>query len=195
MALMAYAGDVESGTRALAAFRALATPIADMVRPMPYPALYPPEDPTYRPKAVVRTMFLDHVDRDVATTIIDTLEASDAQMRVVQLRVLGGAMARVPADATGFPHRAAKIMANVAVFFQDAEDARRRNAWATEFAAALSQGDDGAYVNFLGDEGAERVRAAYPPPTWDRLVAIKTKYDPQNLFRLNQNVPPADLVT
>jgi len=191
MALLAYAGDAASGDRALAPFRGLTTPITDMLKPMPYPDLYPPEDPSYRPKAVVRNMFLDHVDREVAITILDTLEASDAQMRVVQLRVLGGAMARVPADATAFAHRGARIMANVAVFFEGADDKALRTAWATDFAAALKQGDAGAYVNFLGDEGAERVRAAYPAPTWERLVAVKTKYDPQNLFRLNQNVPPA----
>jgi len=191
MALLAYAGDAASGDRVLAPFRALATPIADMLKPMPFPDLYPPEDPSYRPKAVVRNMFLDHVDREVAITIIDTLEASDAQMRAAQLRVLGGAMARVPADATAFAHRDAKIMANLAVFFEGADDRALRTAWVTDFAAALEQGEAGAYVNFLGDEGADRVRAAYPVPTWDRLVAVKTKYDPQNLFRLNQNVPPA----
>jgi hypothetical protein len=65
-----------------------------------------------------------------------------------------------------------------------------REAWVSEFAAALGQGDDGAYVNFLGDEGQARVRAAYPGATWDRLTAIKSRYDPTNLFRLNQNIPP-----
>jgi FAD/FMN-containing dehydrogenase len=54
----------------------------------------------------------------------------------------------------------------------------------------MRQGDDGAYVNFLADEGEARVRAAYPGPTWDRLAAIKRRYDPTNLFRLNQNIPP-----
>jgi FAD/FMN-containing dehydrogenase len=57
--------------------------------------------------------------------------------------------------------------------------------------AALRQKDAGVYVNFLGDEGLQRVRAAYPSPTWERLVSIKKKYDPANLFRLNQNIPPA----
>ncbi|HET7928132.1 MAG TPA: BBE domain-containing protein, partial [Actinomycetota bacterium] len=55
----------------------------------------------------------------------------------------------------------------------------------------LHQGDDGAYVNFLGDEGQERIRAAYPGATWDRLRQIKARYDPTNTFRLNQNIPPA----
>ena len=64
-------------------------------------------------------------------------------------------------------------------------------AWVTDFAAALRQGDAGAYVNFLGDEGEARIREAYPGATWDRLAAIKRRYDPTNLFRLNQNIPPA----
>jgi len=68
------------------------------------------------------------------------------------LRVLGGAMARVPADATAFAHRDAKIMANLAVFFEGADDQARRTAWVTEFAAALDQGDASAYANFLGDD-------------------------------------------
>jgi FAD/FMN-containing dehydrogenase len=100
-------------------------------------------------------------------------------------------MARVPADATAFAHRSARILITVTALFNDATDRAARASWATDFAAALGRDDAGAYVNFLGDEGQERVRAAYPAATWDRLTTIKTKYDPQNLFRLNQNVPPA----
>jgi FAD/FMN-containing dehydrogenase len=100
-------------------------------------------------------------------------------------------MARVPADATAFAHRASRIMVNLAAFYQGPADRAVRQAWVTDFAAALRQGDAGAYVNFLGDEGQARVRQAYPEPTWDRLVAIKRRYDPTNLFRLNQNIPPA----
>ncbi len=79
----------------IAPFRALATPIADMVRPMPYPEIYPAEDASYHPRAVGRTMFVNAIDRGVAETIVDQLEASDASMRVAQLRELGEAMARV----------------------------------------------------------------------------------------------------
>ncbi len=82
-------------------------------------------------------------------------------------------------------------MVNVAAFYEGAEDRVDRQTWVDDFAAALRQGDHGAYVNFLADEGAERVRAAYPGPTWDRLATIKARYDPTNLFRRNQNVPPA----
>jgi len=106
--------------------------------------------------------------------------------------VLGGAMARVPAEATAFAHRASRIMVNLAAFYDGPEDRAVREAWVSDFEAALRQGDSGAYVNFLGDEGEARVRAAYPGSTWDRLRAIKARYDPTNLFRLNQNIPPAN---
>jgi hypothetical protein len=191
MALMAYAGEVEAGQRALAPFRALATPIVDMVRPMKYPEIYPPEDDSYHPTAVARTMFVDAIDEGAAETIMEHLRASDASVRVAQLRVLGGAMARVPADATAFAHRASRIMVNVASFYEGPEDRIVRQAWVDAFASALRQGDAGAYVNFLAEEGEARIHDAYPGPTWDRLVAIKSRYDPTNLFRLNENIPPA----
>ena len=191
LAILVHAGGGEAGERAVAPFRALAAPIADMVRPMKYPEIYPPDDASYHPKAVARTMFMDVVHQDVAQTIVDHLQSSDAAVRVAQLRVLGGAMASVPAEATAFAHRARRIMANVAAFYEGPEDRPRREAWVTDFAAALRQGDNGAYVNFLGDEGEARVRQAYPGSTWDRLAGIKARYDPANLFRLNQNIRPA----
>jgi FAD/FMN-containing dehydrogenase len=190
MGMIAFAGDTEAGARAIAPFRALAKPLADMVKPMPYPEMYPPEDSSYHPLAIARTMFIDSVDRNVAEAIMKYLNASDASLRVAQLRVLGGAAARVPADATAYAHRTSRIMVNVAAFYEGA-DRPVREKWVADFSAALQQNDDGAYVNFVGDEGEERIRAAYPGATWDRLRKIKTKYDPGNLFRLNQNVPPA----
>jgi hypothetical protein len=190
MAIMVYAGDVEAGERVFKPFRALATPVADMIRPMMYPEIYPPDDPDYRPLAISKTMFVNSVDRSVGEKIVEYLEASDAPMRVAQLRVLGGAMARVPADATAFAHRQSRIMVNVAAFYSGPEDKPIRQAWVDDFSAALDQGDSGVYVNFLGDEGAKRVRDAYPGSTWERLAAIKAQYDPTNLFQLNQNIPP-----
>jgi FAD/FMN-containing dehydrogenase len=191
LVLLAYAGPAEAGQRAIAPLRALATPIADMVRPMPYPELFLPEEYDYHPTAVGHTMFVDTIDHAVAETIVDHLQASDATMRVAQLRVLGGAMARVPAQATAFAHRDSRIMVNLAAFYDGPADKAVRQAWVDDFAAALRQDDSGAYVNFLGDEGQARVRQAYPGSTWDRLMAIKARYDPTNLFRLNQNIPPA----
>jgi FAD/FMN-containing dehydrogenase len=190
-ALMAYAGETEAGERAIAPFRALASPIADLLKEQPYPEMFPPEDDSYHPTAIARTMFIDKVDHGVAGTIMEFLNASDAPMRVAQLRVLGGEMARIPNDATAFAHRTSRIMVAVAAFYEGPADKLVREAWVAEFSAALHQGDTGAYVNFLNDEGETRVRAAYPGKTWDRLAEIKRRYDPTNLFRLNQNIPPA----
>src|SRR5919201_2672358 len=190
MALAAYAGDVEAGTRALAPLRAVAPAIVDTVAPMRYADLYPPEDPAYHPIAVNAAFFIDEVDAPLCEAIVDGLTAYDAPMRVVQLRVLGGAMARVQNDATAFAHRDRRVMAVVAAICGRAEEGPERARRVARFAASLRRGRPGAYVNFLGDEGPARVREAYPGATWDRLVAVKRRYDSTNLFRLNQNVEP-----
>lgn len=190
MALLAYAGDVESGRHVIAPFRALAKPIADMVRPMRYSEIYPPEQADYHPVAASRTMFVDVIDRRMAETIVDNIHASTAPMAATQIRVLGGAMARVPVEATAFAFRKRRIMVNVAAIYQHPDEASVHEAWVTKFAAELRQGAGGAYVGFLGNEGAARVREAYTGATWDRLAEIKARYDPTNLFRLNQNIQP-----
>jgi hypothetical protein len=135
-------------------------------------------------------MYVDSIDRSAAERIVEQLQASTAMMAVTQLRVLGGAAGRVPVDATAYAHRQSRIMVNVAALFQAPEQAPEHEPWVMGLADALRQDDTGAYVNFLGDEGEERIRAAYPGPTWDRLVEIKRRYDPTNVFRLNQNIPP-----
>jgi FAD/FMN-containing dehydrogenase len=194
MATLAYAGDPEAGQRAVAPLRALATPMADLVRPMPYPEIYPPEEEgedAYHPTAVGHNMFIDAIDRARAEAIVEHLGVSTAPMRVAQLRVLGGAMARVPADATAFAHRTSRLMVHVAAVYQRPEEADEHRAWVDRLTAALQEGEDArAYVNFIGEEGQARVHDAYPGPTWERLAAIKARYDPTNLFHLNQNIPP-----
>jgi FAD/FMN-containing dehydrogenase len=193
MAFLVYAGEAEAGERALAPFRALATPYTDMLKPMTYPEIYPPEEgaDAYHPVAASRTMFVDRIDHSIAEMVLNRLQASSASMAVAQLRVLGGAMARVPVDATAFAHRNSRIMVNIAALYEKPEEKAAHEAWVADFASALLQSDNGAYVNFLGDEGEERIRAAYPGSTWDRLIEVKTRYDPTNLFRLNQNIPLA----
>jgi FAD/FMN-containing dehydrogenase len=191
MAELAWCGAHEAAESAIAPFRALADPIADLVRPMPYPEILtaPPED--YRPLAESRTMLLDGLDLGAAEAVLERLEAAPAPMAVTQLRVLGGAIARVPADATAYAHRDARMIVNVAAMYQEPAEQEQNAAWVAGVANALSDGNSGAYVGFLGDEGPDRVRAAYPGKTWERLAAVKAQYDPDNVFRLNQNVPPA----
>lgn len=190
LASLAYAGPIEEGQRALAPFRALATPLADLVRPMRYPELYPQHEGGYHPLTATRSMFIDGVDGALAETILERLRTSTASFCKAELRVLGGAMAQIPIEATAFAHRSRRVMVNVSAVYERPEDAAVHEAWVSDLAATLRPGKPGVYVNFLGDEGHERVREAYPEPTWDRLVEIKSRYDPTNLFRLNQNIPP-----
>jgi FAD/FMN-containing dehydrogenase len=189
MATLAYAGDVASAERAIAPFRSLAKPLADLVRPMPYPEIYPPDDPDFHPIATSRTLFVDATDRWTAELIVDQLQNATAPRALAQLRVLGGAVARVAADTTAYPHRDRRMIVNVAAL-HDGNQVSVHEAWVDGFFAALRQGETGAYVNFLGNEGPARVREAYPGSTWDRLTAVKARYDPANVFRLNQNVQP-----
>lgn len=191
-AMLAYAGDVEAGERAVAPFRALATPVADMVRPMRYPEMYMPDQEEYHPTAVGRTGFIDAIEPGQTRAIVDHLEASTSAMSVVQLRALGGAMARVPVDATAFSHRTKPIMATVASMYEQPDDRAASENWVDDLSKVVFRGDPATYVNFLGDEGEERIHDAYSDSTWKRLSAIKRRYDPSNLFRLNQNIPPAE---
>jgi FAD/FMN-containing dehydrogenase len=192
LATLVHSGPIIAAERAVAPFRELATPIADLLRPTRYPDLFAPSEAGPHRALVGRTLFVDSLDRDEAGRLLESLRRSSAPAPVAQLRVLGGAVARVPADATAYGHRQSRIMVNVAALYDSPEEAPLHEAWATATAAALRRHDLGAYVNFLGDEGAGRVRSAYPGATWERLRAIKRSYDPGNLFRLNQNIPPAD---
>jgi FAD/FMN-containing dehydrogenase len=194
LALVCHAGDVAAGERAVAPFRALAEPVADMLRPMRYEEIYGllgGEDAPGPANWSGRSFFVDAVGRGAAETVVERLQVSTAPMAVAQLRVLGGAMARVPTAATAFAHRDRRVMVTLGAVYENAEEESKHEAWVKEFAAALGDGNPGVYVNFLGDEGDARVREAYPGSTWDRLAAVKRRYDPTNFFRLNQNVPPA----
>lgn len=182
--------DTAAGKKTVASLKSIATPLADMVRVMPYPDIYPPEQPGYHPLAAGRTMFLDSVGVREAGLILDHLHASSASMAVCQLRTLGGAMAKISSDEMAFAHRKSEIMANLAAVYQKPEEKSGHEQWVSGFAAKLRQTDDGAYVNFLTKTDDTGMLAAYPAKTYARLVEIKTKYDPANLFRSNQNIPP-----
>jgi hypothetical protein len=150
------------------------------------------EGPPAPAHLTVRSLFMDGFDEDDAEALFDGLRAGAAAMNTAQFRVLGGAVARVPHDATAFAHRDKRMVGTVAAMHAEASDAGHHADWAASVATALGDGPGaGAYVGFLGDEGDARVRAAYPAATWDRLTRIKARYDPGNLFRLNQNIPPA----
>ena len=108
-------------------------------------------------------------------------------MAAVNLRVLGGAIGRIPAADTAFAHRNGRIMANVAALGFSPDGFAARETWASDFADALRDGDCAADANSVEDQGPQRVRDAYPPATWNRLAAVKRRYDPTNLPRQPQH--------
>ena len=190
MARMVCAGDAEAGERAIAPIRALAPPLADRVRPIRYPEIY---EKGPRPAIDGGTnVLVDGLAPGAGETILEHLETSTAQIPIVQLRVLGGAVARVPDDATAFGYRGARLMVNVTAIDNSPEEGPEHKAWASGLATALSDGAAAAYAGFLGDEGEHGVRRAYPPATLDRLARVKRQYDPGDLFRLNENIRPAE---
>jgi FAD/FMN-containing dehydrogenase len=194
MILLCYAGPADEGETHVSAFRNLATPLVDGLQAMPYSGLFeggPEGDNEYHPTAVGRTTFYDKLDLADAETIFQHITDSDAPMRAVQLRVLGGKIAAVDRDATAFAHRDERIMAVLVSFYDGPDDKPRREQWVHEIFADLDQGHAGSYVNFVNADHTDAVSASYPGATYQRLAAIKATYDPENLFRRNVNITPA----
>lgn len=193
LAIMAcYAGDLAAGERVLAPLRALDTPIVDVIGPMPYPGMFALTAEA-APAGIlheIRSTYLRALDDELLATIVAHSRAMTVPAGGVQLRVLGGAMARVPAEATAFAHRDKPFLLSVIGAWVDPAETARHQSWVQGFWRALRPHAAGVYVNFLEDEGDGRVRDAYPPATYERLAVIKRRYDPDNLFRLNQNIRP-----
>jgi FAD/FMN-containing dehydrogenase len=190
LVMVVHAGDLEAGHAALEQYRAVATPLGDAIAPMPYPAIFEIGGPGGPMASVTRSMFLPALDDAAVDTILDFMARRSAPGAMVQLRVLGGAVARVPADATAFAFRDRPLMLTVIVPFPDPAEADVHRAWADALSGALRPAA-GVYSNFLEDEGPARVREAYPGLTYHRLASVKRRYDPDNVFRVNHNIPPA----
>jgi FAD/FMN-containing dehydrogenase len=189
MARMVYAGEAEAGNKAIAPIRSLATPLADMVRPIHYPEMYAGPEAPGPGFSAGTNLLLDELSAGGAEAILAHLETSTAAITAIEVRVLGGAMAKVPDGATAFGHRRAKLMVNIAAMDKRVEE--RDEAWAAGLAEALSGGvTTPAYVGFIGEEGEDGLRRAYPPATLKRLAQVKRRYDPDNFFHLNLNVGP-----
>ena len=186
--MFVYAGDPVRGEQALAPFRELATPMAELVAPMPYAGIYKLTDGAgERHASMTRSMFMDAFDDEAVDAV---MRAAETPMGMVQLRVLGGAMSRVAPGATAFAHRRQQVLLTIITPFADPSSVEAARAWTRDLYAALRPSANGVYANFLEDEGDDRIREAYPGDTYRRLVSLKRRYDPSNLFRLNQNIRP-----
>jgi FAD/FMN-containing dehydrogenase len=183
-----YVGDIEEGQKALEPLRALAAPLADLTGPMPYSGMFALTAAAAEPHAAsVRMGYMNELSDEAITIILEQYASKPAPMAMINLRGLGGAMARVPADATAFAHRDKAIF--MSIIHVSAEEAATQ--WTLELWDKLKPFTSGVYVNFLDNEGEERIRDAYSPLTYARLADVKRRYDPTNVFRLNQNIRPS----
>jgi hypothetical protein len=190
--MFVWSGDPAEGQAAIQPFREVATPIADVAMPMPYPGIYEfTKEGERRALAVHRSRFLDGLADDAVDAILEAAQHRTSPFTMIQLRVLGGAMSRVAADATAFAHRDAPVMFISIAPFEDPSSEPVHRAWTESLFEALEPHDAGVYSNFLEAEGEDRIRAAYPGGTYERLADIKRRYDPSNLFDQNQNIRPA----
>jgi len=195
LALLTFVGTAAEAEPVLAPFRALAPPLADLLQEMPYAGMFQPEPDDYHPVAAGRNGYADDVDGAGAQLVLDTLTAQlakpEVQMAVVQLRPLGGAIARVRADATAYAHRQRALMLNVAAIVSRAEELEAQLPWLETLKAALCDGTPGGYANFVYDDGPDRIHDIYPPDTYTRLAQVKAQWDPDNTFHRNHTVLPA----
>ncbi len=190
---LCYAGDPAEGERVIAPLRRLGTPLADLVAPMPYSTLQTASDASY--PAGQRNYWKSHYVDEITDEMIDRLMGHGSRMTSplssFYLQHLGGAISRPGPDAAAFGHRDGVFDFAILTVWQDPADDGEHIAWARDFHAAMQPYATGVYVNNLGIEGADRVRAAYAPATYARLTALKDRYDPHNVFRHNQNVAPS----
>ncbi len=192
--LICWSGDLAAGQDAVAPLRALATPLVDALSPMPYPDIYRFTAHQAEPHAAaIRMMFANDFSDAALDAALAAMQAASSPYNLIQFRGLGGAFARVPAGATAFAHRDQRFFFAIIGLWIDPEvEAAPHQAWTAALWEQVRHEGRGVYVNFLEEEGEGRVREAYPPATYARLAAIKRRYDPTNLFRFNQNVPPDD---
>jgi len=188
-----YTGDLAVGEEVVAPLRKLATPVADILGPMPYVGLFQltAEASARGNEHDIRSMFTDSIDEELIDSAVAFMNAAPEGMKLFQLRHIGGAMGRVSSDATAFPHRDANYMATIIQSWPAGSDSRQHIAWSRAFWRAIRPHATGVYVNFLAEEGEDRIVEAYGEANHNRLARIKRRYDPGNLFRLNQNIKPA----
>jgi FAD/FMN-containing dehydrogenase len=187
-----YAGDMAEGEKALAPLREFGTPHADVISPHPFTGFQAAFDPLLTPGA--RNYWKSHDFLELSDELMDTMlgyvnTLPDPQCEVF-IAHMGGATKRIPADATAYRHRDAEFIMNVHGRWNDAGNDDECITWCRElFDAVTPFATGGVYVNFMTEEESERVQSAYGD-SYGRLVQLKNAYDPDNLFRLNQNVSP-----
>jgi FAD/FMN-containing dehydrogenase len=188
-----YAGDLAEGERVLEPLRSFGRPVADLIAPMPYTALQSGSDAACPngQQNYWKSHYVDEITEGAIDRLLEHAPRMGSPLSSFYFQHLGGAIRRAGADTAAFGHRDGVFDFTILTVWRDPAEDAEHITWARDFFAAMQPYATGVYVNNLGVEGADRVRAAYAPATYARLVALKDRYDPQNVFRQNQNVAPS----
>jgi FAD/FMN-containing dehydrogenase len=192
-----YAGDVDEAEDVARPLRRLGDPIADVLAPMPYTALQSLLDGSYQSgfHNYWKSSYLHELSDAAIDVALDHTLRMPSTLSKFYFQHLGGAIRHVHEDETAFGHRDVAFDFATHAIWADADESDANIAWARDLWEAMRpSAAEAVYVNNLGDEGEKRVRDAYRPDRYDRLVTLKNEYDPDNLFRLNQNIRPTATV-
>jgi FAD/FMN-containing dehydrogenase len=187
-----YSGPMEDAEAAIAPLRGWGSVVSDQMRPMPYvelQSLFDAARPAGR-RCAMRSNFMAALPDEAITTLVQEFTATPSTLSAVIVEHCHGAITRVASDATAFPLRSNPYHFEILGFWDHAGEDQANLAWVTSFFDAMQPFDVGeVYVNSLDEGEGHRVRAAYGP-NYHRLVKLKSKFDPTNLFRCNHNIPP-----
>jgi FAD/FMN-containing dehydrogenase len=192
-----YAGPPTDGLRAIEPLRRLGDPVADLIDPMPYVAIQRLVDEVWTRGAHnhFKAGFMRGLDDAAITTLVRFHDTMPSPVSEIHVHHMGGAVGRAGAAEAALGGRDAPFLLNIVARTPTAEGFDETVEWARDLHAAMQPALTGAsYVNFLSSEGDARIGAAYGPQSFRRLTEIKRRYDPENVFRLNQNIPPRDEV-
>jgi FAD/FMN-containing dehydrogenase len=191
-----WAGDAAQGAAGLAPVRALGDPVADTIGGVPYLAVQAAQDRYWAPGAqnYWKGDYLAGLDEDAVACLAGAAESFTSPASDIKLVPMAGGVRRAGADASAFGHHDARILFAAGARWSGSSGSDQHVAWARDLWAGLRRLADGVYVNFLGEEGDERVREAYGTRAYQRLAALKDRWDPDNVFRVNQNITPASHV-
>ncbi len=187
-----YTGDPMEGERLIQPIRDFGHPHGEFIGTNPWTAWQSAFDGlnTHGARNYWKSHHLKEISSKVIDIVLDFAQRMPSPQCEIFIPHMEGAASRVSNDATAYAHRKAPFILNIHARWTDPADDERHIAWARALHKATNRFADGVYVNFLSDEGPDRVRDAYPPATWARLVELKRRYDPGNLFRMNQNIQP-----
>ena len=189
-----YSGPLDEGERILAPLKKYGIPVADVIEPMPYVFMQSSLDETAPAgmRNYWKTAYLKELDDGTISTLLEFWERIPSPLSAIHIHQLGGMLRKVDEGSTAYSNRDAKYVMNIVCGWEDPSEDEKNINWTRDFFNAMQKYSTGAaYLNFLGEEGQDRVRAAYGEGKYRKLAELKKKYDPTNFFHMNQNIKPA----